>query len=372
MPNICEVFADNIRELRRKHSITQKALADKLGCTEKAVSKWERGMSLPSIEILLMVAKIFRVNVESLFHDTKAVYFLGISAGEKTTTLVLADRNCAVIRRVQAQGISPNSDDVKLHEDILRNAIYKVCGDVDFSSVVTYVGISNMTSDIQYTQFNDFFKSFGFKHSNSEPSPKCYFSAALGEDDGILLVMGAGAGAHCMINGEYSSAGGRGYLLANDGGMYNIGRDGINAYFSECDGIGEKTLISEEIRKDFGDGVLRIYEDVYYKTRLNIEKFAEYVYSAAEKGDKVAINIIKKNMRETVKFVEVFEGNFVGRKIPLVMVASGMGKEGRLDYLRNELKNPDKYEISIFKNEPAMGAVLLAKKEYEKLFPEEN
>jgi hypothetical protein len=77
-------------------------------------------------------------------------------------------------------------------------------------------------------------------------------------------------------------------------------------------------------------------------------------------------------MSETVKFVEVFEGNFVGRKIPLVMVASGMDKEGRLDYLRNELKNPDKYEISIFKNEPAMGAVFIAKKEYEKLFPEEN
>ena len=372
MSNLCEIFADNIKELRKKHSITQKALADKLGCTEKAVSKWERGMSIPGIEILLLVAKMFQVNVESLFYDAKTVYFLGISAGEDTTTLVLTDRKCAVLKRIQTQSINPNIIDMEKHKDILRSAIYKVCGDVDFSSVVVYTGISNITSDVQYVEFNEFFESFGFKHASCEFSINSYFAATLGDADGILLAMGAGAGVHCMVDGKYSHSGGRGYLLSDNGGMYNIGRDGINAFFSEYDGIGESTLITKEIQENFGADIRKLYEDIYYKGRRNIDKFAEFVYSAAEKGDEIAVNIIKKNMKAIAKYVEVFEEKFGNRKIPLVLIASGMDKAGRLDYLKNEFKNPDKYEISIFNGDPAIGAAMLAKKEYERLFTDEN
>ncbi len=372
MSKLGEIFAVNIRELRKKHSITQKVMADKLGCTEKAVSKWERGMSIPDIETLLLVAKVFQVNVESLFHDAKAVYFLGISAGEENTSLILADSKCAIIRRVQTETINPAVIDMEKRKEILRNAIYKVCGDVDFSSVVLYAGISNITSDIQHIEFKEFFASFGFKYTYNDSSMNLYLSASLGDGDGIMLTVGTGASAHCIIDGMYTSIGGRGYLLSNSGGMYNIGRDGLNAYFSECDGIGEKTIITEMIRSDYGNEIKTVYEDIYYNGRHNIEKFAEYVFDAAENGDNVAKEIIKRNMSETVKFVEVLAKNFGDRKIPIVLLAIGMDKDCRLDYLKNEFKTPEKYDISFFNGDPTMGAVLLAKKEYEKMFPEEN
>lgn len=51
-----------IAELRRKQGLTQKALADTLGVTDKAVSKWERGLSYPDIAILPGLAEILGVS----------------------------------------------------------------------------------------------------------------------------------------------------------------------------------------------------------------------------------------------------------------------------------------------------------------------
>ena len=41
-----------IRALRREKSLTQRALAERLGLSDKAVSKWERGLGCPDISLL--------------------------------------------------------------------------------------------------------------------------------------------------------------------------------------------------------------------------------------------------------------------------------------------------------------------------------
>ena len=47
----------NIASLRKAKNLTQQQLGDKLFVTDKAVSKWERGLSLPDITILEKLAK---------------------------------------------------------------------------------------------------------------------------------------------------------------------------------------------------------------------------------------------------------------------------------------------------------------------------
>ncbi|MCL2051527.1 MAG: helix-turn-helix domain-containing protein [Lachnospiraceae bacterium] len=52
--------------LRKERQFTQKNLGDMLGVTNKAVSKWERGISFPDISLLPQIAEIFGVTIEEL------------------------------------------------------------------------------------------------------------------------------------------------------------------------------------------------------------------------------------------------------------------------------------------------------------------
>lgn len=62
-----------ISELRRSGNLTQKDLAEKLGVTDKAVSKWERGVSCPDISLLTPLAHCLEVSVTELLNGEKSI-----------------------------------------------------------------------------------------------------------------------------------------------------------------------------------------------------------------------------------------------------------------------------------------------------------
>lgn len=55
-----------IASLRKEHGMTQLELAEKMGVTDKAVSKWERDVSCPDINLLPKLAEVFDVSVDQL------------------------------------------------------------------------------------------------------------------------------------------------------------------------------------------------------------------------------------------------------------------------------------------------------------------
>lgn len=55
-----------VAELRRQSGMTQLELAEKMGVTDKAVSKWERDLSFPDINSVPKLAEIFGVSVDEL------------------------------------------------------------------------------------------------------------------------------------------------------------------------------------------------------------------------------------------------------------------------------------------------------------------
>ena len=52
--------------LRKEKGMTQLELAEKMGVTDKAVSKWERDLSFPDINSIPKLAEIFEVSVDEL------------------------------------------------------------------------------------------------------------------------------------------------------------------------------------------------------------------------------------------------------------------------------------------------------------------
>ena len=62
-----------IAELRKQKGLTQLELADMMGVTDKAVSKWERDISCPDISALPRLAEIFGVTVDELLRAKTGV-----------------------------------------------------------------------------------------------------------------------------------------------------------------------------------------------------------------------------------------------------------------------------------------------------------
>ena len=64
-------FGSFIKELRKEKNMTQKELAKKIGLTDKAISKWERGLSFPDITMLNSLAEVFDVDVSEILNGER-------------------------------------------------------------------------------------------------------------------------------------------------------------------------------------------------------------------------------------------------------------------------------------------------------------
>ncbi len=69
MEEIKQIVAKNIANLRITHKLTQLELAEKLNYSDKAVSKWERGESIPDVVTLKAIADIFEVTVDYIITE---------------------------------------------------------------------------------------------------------------------------------------------------------------------------------------------------------------------------------------------------------------------------------------------------------------
>ena len=63
------IFADKLITLRKKAGWSQEELAEKLGVTRQSVSKWEGAQSVPDIDKILQLARLFGVTTDYLLKE---------------------------------------------------------------------------------------------------------------------------------------------------------------------------------------------------------------------------------------------------------------------------------------------------------------
>lgn len=89
-----DIVARNLVELRKIFGFTQLEIAEKLNYSDKAISKWERGESLPDVETLKKLADIYGVTVDFLLTENtdikKNMNRKGLIAGQKTLIALLS------------------------------------------------------------------------------------------------------------------------------------------------------------------------------------------------------------------------------------------------------------------------------------------
>lgn len=135
------LFHENIRNIRKEKGMTQETLAEAMGVTTAAVSKWETGQSAPDVEMLMALADFFEVSVDTLLgHALKA------------------DRKQAMLDEMEALAVAQRFDEAKeLAQKLLRNypndyQVVSKVSDLYYRSDVTVDGSSDMAYSIELTK----------------------------------------------------------------------------------------------------------------------------------------------------------------------------------------------------------------------------
>lgn len=97
MEDLKTIFAENLSALRKKKGWTQLELAEKLNYSDKAVSKWERGESLPDVVILKRIAELHEVSVDFLLTREHEQAVVPLSKRKKRNRTMITGISAATV-----------------------------------------------------------------------------------------------------------------------------------------------------------------------------------------------------------------------------------------------------------------------------------
>jgi len=104
----------NIYVLRKEKKITQAQLAEKLGVSEQAISKWENGQCAPDVSLFPIIADLFGVSIDRIFG-----YHTNSYSDEVEAIMKAADNSMNTYKEIEivSEGLKkyPNSPDLKIY-----------------------------------------------------------------------------------------------------------------------------------------------------------------------------------------------------------------------------------------------------------------
>lgn len=78
-----------LKELRKEHDMTQEQLGERIGVTNKTVSRWETGNYMPPIESLKLLSDIYQISINEILSGERLDKEQYIDAAEENITVAL-------------------------------------------------------------------------------------------------------------------------------------------------------------------------------------------------------------------------------------------------------------------------------------------
>ena len=97
MEDLKEIIANNLVKFRKSAKLTQLELAEKLKYSDKNISKWERGDSVPDVVVLKQLADLYNIKVDDFFCKEIEIVTEDKSKSVKTKTKVLNKKQVLIL-----------------------------------------------------------------------------------------------------------------------------------------------------------------------------------------------------------------------------------------------------------------------------------
>ncbi len=158
-----------IYTLRKENNLTQLQLANLMNISDKAVSKWERGLGCPDVSLLSDLANIFSIDIEKLLSGKLDVneilggnmknlkFYVCPNCGNVVTSLVETNISCCG-KKLQALEPKKADDKDKLSVETVENDYY-ITSDHQMTKehYITFVGLltgDSLVMKKQYPEWN--------------------------------------------------------------------------------------------------------------------------------------------------------------------------------------------------------------------------
>lgn len=298
------VLAENIRKYRKMNNITQSELAQRLFVSAQSVSKWECGNSIPELSKLCEMADIFNITVDAMLKSLKykptGKVMIGVDGGGTKTEFVLFEENGAIIKRLFLDGSNPNNRGIDVTCQILQKGIDAL---IEIYPPVSgiYVGCSGVLTGDPDKKIYRFLRE-RYPRQQVDCNSDILNIVATSIDLNceiekcVTVICGTGSVVYLYDNDRSFPIGGWGYLLDNGGSGFDFGRDALCAALAERDEIGDKTILTEMVENRMGGSVRKYIGEIYSREKSYIASFAPFVFEAYRRGDKVAKEIVDKNV----------------------------------------------------------------------------
>ncbi len=365
MDGITAAIAKNIRERRRALGLTQSVLAEMLGYSVKAISKWESGKGVPPTVTLPALAKALKTDIDCLLSsENEEIFYLGIDGGGTKTEFALASGEGEILRSLCLTASNPSDIGIEAAITVLKDGIAEITAGIPKSRISLFAGLAGGTTEGVKQRLSAFLGSLGFLSAKNGSDAENAVAASLGKRDGIAVIMGTGSVTFAQSGGSLYRTGGYGYLLGDAGSGFSLGREVILAALKAEDGSGRKTLLLDTVRaRCGGESVLTSLGAFYKGGKRTVASYAPCLFEAYEKGDAVAKAILEENLLAVAETVRGAMKHLCGTSLPVVLcggIADAYG-DTVIPYLEKMLAHEAKrIEISHCACPLIYGALMLA------------